>query len=39
MVRYATKTRPEDLKRLPKGVRLRGNDATTIALALHFVKH
>lgn len=25
MVKYATKTRPEDLKRLPKGVRLHGN--------------
>ena len=25
MVKYATKTRPEDVKRLPKGVRLHGN--------------
>jgi hypothetical protein len=25
MVKYATKTRPDDLKRLPKGVRLHGN--------------
>lgn len=25
MVKYATKTRPEDIKRLPKGVRLHGN--------------
>ncbi|WP_049620996.1 rolling circle replication-associated protein [Frateuria defendens] len=36
MVKYATKTRPEDLKRLPKGVRLHGNgghdDSARIAL-------
>jgi hypothetical protein len=36
MVKYATKTRPEDLLRLPKGVRLHGNgghdDSARIAL-------
>ena len=35
MVKYATKTRPEDIRRLPKGVRLHGNGGHDPATRVH----